>query len=421
MRFAHSFLVWGTICAAAFHLAGCASPARTISIEGFEQRVATHEDQALTQRERIATRLLQRLETRHAQQQAAGQADQPFTYEILMLSSGGQYGAFGVGVLQGWSQVTDASARRPEFDLVTGVSTGALIAPFALLGTDDSIRRINQLYHEASDRLALLRGIFFFLPWQPSFFDNRPLAERIEIEVDTHTVRGIAEAHEQHRKLLLGSTDLDLGRFRIWDLGPQAVRALATDDADTLHRMLLSSASIPGVFPPVAIDGALYADGAAAQAAFVGLDRKEIVQVFREFAARNPDAPMPRLRFWVIVNGYLDAKPELTQAAWVPVVRRSVAVLTSYSMRVTLRHMQFGAELLAQDLNTDVDFRYLAVPHDLELPESQHRLFDQELMHRLAAEGFRLGRDPSSWRSQALAPEIPGSAIHLDPMQFEAP
>jgi hypothetical protein len=421
MRFGHSFLVCVALCATAIHLASCASPPRTITAEAFEERVAAHEAQSLAQRDRIAARLLQRLETRHAGQQALGREDQPFTYEILMLSSGGQYGAFGVGVLQGWSQVTETTVRRPEFDLVTGVSTGALIAPFGLLGTDDSIQRISQLYHEASDRMALLRGLLFFMPWQPSFFDNGPLAERIAAEVDMDTVRGIAEAHAQHRKLLLGSTDLDLGRFRIWDLGPRAARALETGDAEKLHRILLSSASIPAAFPPVAIEGALYADGAAAQAAFVGLDLQEIVQVFREFAARNPDAPMPRLRFWVIVNGYLDIRPELTRAAWVPVVRRSVAVLTSYSMRVTLRHMQFGAELLARDLNTEVDFRYIAVPHDLELPESRHRLFDQELMRRLAAEGFRLGRDPSSWRSDALAPEIPGSALHMEPVRFDAP
>jgi hypothetical protein len=219
MRFGHSLLVCVLLWATAIHLAGCASPARTITADAFDERVAAHEAQSLAQRDRIAARLLQRLETRHAEQQALGWEDQPFTYEILMLSSGGQYGAFGVGVLQGWSQVPETAVRRPEFDLVTGVSTGALIAPFALLGTDDSIRRISQLYHEASDRLALLRGLLFFLPWQPSFFDNRPLAERIAAEVDMDTIRGIAEAHAEHRKLLLGSTDLDRGRFRIWDLG----------------------------------------------------------------------------------------------------------------------------------------------------------------------------------------------------------
>jgi 5,10-methenyltetrahydromethanopterin hydrogenase len=73
----------------------------------------------------------------------------------------------------------------------------------------------------------------------------------------------------------------------------------------------------------VDIDGVLYADGAIAQAAFVGLDREEIVQVFRAFAARNPGAAMPKLRFWMIVNGFLDVDPELLKLSWMPVAKRS--------------------------------------------------------------------------------------------------
>ncbi|MFO8153971.1 patatin-like phospholipase family protein [Thioalkalivibrio sp.] len=395
---------------------GCGSaPPRAMSQQAFAERLAGHEEQALAQREAIAARLLRRLEYRHAEQAERGQAGEPFTYEILMLSSGGQFGAFGVGVLQGWSEVEDPAFRRPEFDLVTGVSTGALIAPFSLLGTDDSIRRIDQLYREASDQLATLRGLLFFLPRQPSFFDNQPLADRIASELDLATVRGIAAAHAEHRKLLLGSTDLDLGRFRIWDVGPKAVRALETQDPTEIHRMMLSSAAIPAAFPPVEIDGVLYADGAVAQGAFVGLDREEIVQVFQEFRERNPDAPMPKLRFWMIVNGFLDVDPELVKSSWVPGARRSIEVLTSYAMRVTLRHMQFGVELLGEDLDTQADFFYLAVPHDLELPPQTQRLFDPEVMKTLAAEGRRLGREPASWRTEALAPEIPGSALDLDP------
>jgi hypothetical protein len=399
---------------AASAVVGCASTPRTMSEQAFAERVAVHEARSLAQRDDIAQRLLRRLEYRHAEQQRLGRADEPFTYEVLMLSSGGQFGAFGVGVLQGWSEVQDAPFERPEFDLVTGVSTGALIAPFSLLGTDHSIQRIDQLYREASDRLATLRGILFFLPQRPSFFDNQPLADRIASELDLATVRGIADAHAEHRKLLLGSTDLDLGRFRIWDMGPRAVRALETQDLTEVHRILLSSASIPAVFPPVDIDGALYADGAAAQAAFVGLDREEIVQVFREFSARNPGAAMPKLRFWMIVNGFLDVDPELIKVSWVPVAKRSTQVLTSYAMRVTLRHMQFGVELLARDLDTQADFFYLAVTHDLELPPQTQRLFDPQVMQALAAEGRRLGRDPLSWRTEALAPEIPGSALRLN-------
>lgn len=131
---------------AASALVGCAGTPRAMSEQTFAERVAAHEAQSLAQRDEIAERLLRRLEYRLAEQQSQGRSHEPFTYEVLMLSSGGQFGAFGVGVLQGWSEVQDPSFQRPEFDLVTGVSTGALIAPFSLLGTVHSIQRIDQLY-----------------------------------------------------------------------------------------------------------------------------------------------------------------------------------------------------------------------------------------------------------------------------------
>jgi hypothetical protein len=400
-------------------MAACASAPRSIGSAELAARVAEHESLALAQRHAIATRVLRRLEYRYAEQLDNGRGQEPITFDILMLSSGGQFGAFGVGVLQGWATVEDEAGRRPEFDLVTGVSTGALIAPFGLLGTDNDIRRIGQLYSEADDTLAILRGLLFFLPWQPSFFDNRPLAERIKIEVDETTVRGLAAAHAEHRLLLIGSTDLDLGRFRMWDIGPKAREAHENGDFARLHDILLSSAAIPAAFPPVEIDGTLFVDGAAAQAAFVGLDREELVEAFRAFAARHPDAPMPTVRFWMIVNGYLDVSPELVEQRWIPVAGRSAAVLTSYAMRTTLRHMQFGVELIGHDLGVPAEFRYLAVPADLALPPSGSRLFDRQVMTILAEVGHALGAAGDAWQTEAAAPEVPGSAIQLQRLLFD--
>jgi len=78
--------------------------------------------------------------------------------------------------------------------------------------------------------------------------------------------------------------------------------------------------------------------------------------------------------------------------------------------------MQFGIELLARDLETEADFFYVAVPHDLELPPQTERLFVPQVMQVLAAEGRRLGREPSSWQTEALAPESPGSPLRVDPV-----
>lgn len=377
-----------------------------------QARVAAHQDSVLDQRDRIAQRFLARLESLHQANRAAGSGE-PVEVNVLMLSSGGQYGAFGTGVLDGWSDSDSVEFRRPTFDIVTGVSTGALIAPFAISGEGESLARVADLFKEADDSFARLRGLLFFLPWRTSIFDTRVLEERVQSEIDAATVQRVADAHHQHRMLLIGTVDLDLGRFHIWDMGPIAVEAASSESLARFHDAMIASASIPGAFPPKEIDGVLYTDGAAALATFIGLDRDLIKQVIAAFLRRNPDAQIPTLRMWMIVNGHIDPPAQLAQQGWTSVALRSAQVIASYSLRGTLRQMQLGAELIGRDLGTPVQFRYIAVPSAVDLPEPTSLLFDQELMFELHALGYALGSDPDAWRTDAIAPDIPGSSIIL--------
>jgi predicted acylesterase/phospholipase RssA len=107
------------------------------------------------------------------------------TIDLLIISGGGDWGAFGAGVLKGWGRVKGELAR-PQFDAVTGVSTGALIAPFAFLGDDESIERIVQLYRNPAVDIATSRGLLFFLPNNPSFY----LLPGLERELRTALDRG---------------------------------------------------------------------------------------------------------------------------------------------------------------------------------------------------------------------------------------
>ncbi len=386
--------------------AGCSAPPRTIDEATLQTRVAEHEHIALERRDRLAMRFLRRIELIHAEGR-----DGPVEMDVLLLSSGGQYGAFGAGVLAGWGDSRSPEHMRPTFDIVTGVSTGALIAPFALAGTDQSIRRVSELFKQADDSLATLRGLLFFLPWRTSMFDTRVLRERIQSEVDSDAIAEVIEAHAEHRMLLIGATDLDLGRFHIWDMGPIAIEAQRSGDISPFHNALISSSSIPGAFPPIEIDGVLYTDGAVAMATFLGLDRDLVRQVVSAFKERNPGAATPRLRMWMIVNGHIDPPKQLAEQGWTSVAVRSAAVMLSYSLRSTLRIMQLGAELIGRDIGEPVEFRYIAVPEDVDLPEPVGRLFDQALMTSLYGLGYRLGNDPASWRTEVIAPDIPGSTI----------
>lgn len=384
-------------------LVGCAPGTRIFMPTSDQVSLASHvySSTMLAQREAFSERLLKRLESKFSR-------NEPLTIDILSISSGGQYGAFAVGLLQGWSQVQSHALRRPEFDVVTGVSTGALIAPFAFVGTDESICRIDQLYQQVTDDLVVLRDIFFFLPWRPSFFDNRKLAERIEREMTGEMVREIAAQHALGRILLVGATDLDLGRLRVWDLGHEAELAAAKNDRKRIHRALLASAAIPGAFPPVEIDHSLYADGACTQQAISGVDREQIVSVVRAFGEAHPNAPTPRVRIWVIVNGKLDPETSVTRAEWVAVSSRALYTVLSYGLRTTLREFQLGAEALTAGSRIPCEFHYVAVPADFEIPvNGSYKLFDPVLMGRLSELGQKMGADPSVWRSDVAPVELP--------------
>jgi len=389
---------------------GCSPPQRSITAADLDTRIAEHTTRALDQRDRLARRFLNRIERVYQANLAEGKSD-PVEINVLLLSSGGQYGAFGTGVLNGWSHSESVEYRRPIFDIVTGVSTGALIAPFAISGEDDSIQLVAELFKQADDSFARLRGKLFFLPWRTSIFDTRVLWERVQSEVNLDVIRRVAIANEEDRMLLVGAVDLDLGRFHIWDLGPIAKDAVETGDLTLFQSALISSASIPGAFPPIEIDGTLYTDGAVALVTFLGLDRDLIRQVVRAFLERNPGAQVPRFRMWMIVNGHLDTESRLAEQGWTSVALRSAEVIGSYSLRSTLRLMQLGAELLGNDIGCPVEFRYIAVPEDVELPEPVGILFDTELMAELHHIGYELGKDPSSWHTEAIAPDIPGSTL----------
>jgi hypothetical protein len=174
-------------------------------------------------------------------------------HHYLALSGGGADGAYGAGLLVGWT----AQGTRPEFTVVTGTSTGALIAPFAFLGAKyDPVLR--KLYTELSTNDVVERRDLLDIVRNESATSSAPLRRLLEQYIDDAFVAELAEQHRRGRSLLIGTTNLDAARPVTWSLtriaasGSPRARAL-------IHDVLLASASIPGVFPPVLID--VEADG----------------------------------------------------------------------------------------------------------------------------------------------------------------
>jgi hypothetical protein len=235
--------------------AGCAGVRQARpAAELLAQRQAHDAEQAEKGRA-FRQRVVERLKARYDAHPEA-----PLMYDILVLSGGGDWGAFGAGVLKGWSRVHGPLAM-PEFDVVTGVSTGALIAPFAFLGDASSLDTIVDLYRHPRPDLVKQRWPLYFLPANESFATVPGLESELRGRVDMAMMRRIADATRQGRFLLVNTTDVDDGGSWVWDVGGEAQRAVETGDVDRVHRILLASSGIPGAFPFRVIDGSLYVDG----------------------------------------------------------------------------------------------------------------------------------------------------------------
>ncbi|NQW53499.1 MAG: patatin-like phospholipase family protein, partial [Rhodospirillales bacterium] len=166
----------------------------------------------------------------------------------LAMSGGGDNGAFGAGLMKGWTE----SGTRPEFKMVTGVSTGALIAPFAFLGPDYDAT-LHEVYTTMTpEKVYRLRGLMAAL-YDDAMADTGPLAEVIASYADQRMFDAIAREYEKGRLLLIGTTDLDAQRPVIWNIGALAA-SRHPQALDLFRKILRASAAIPGAFQPVMMD-----------------------------------------------------------------------------------------------------------------------------------------------------------------------
>ncbi len=170
-------------------------------------------------------------------------------YPHLALSGGGANGAFGAGLLNGWSKM----GTRPTFKIVTGVSTGALMAPYAFLGPPYDVTLREFYTTTASRQIFQMLSIIPQLLGGESLADTGPLRATLEQTVDAAFLQAIARAHESGRRLYIGTVDLDSQRFIVWNMG--LIATSGHPGAVQLFRnVMLASASVPIAFPPVFFD-----------------------------------------------------------------------------------------------------------------------------------------------------------------------
>ncbi len=236
---------------------------------------------------------------------------------LLALSGGGAGGAFGAGVLVGWGR----QGTRPQFQVVTGVSTGALIAPLAFLGADGD-RQLERAFSGAASK-GILQSHWTGALFGVSVFRGEPLRELVDRFVTDELLRSVAVEAAKGRLLLVATTDLDRNSLVIWDMG--AIAAHGGPSARTLFRdVLLASASVPGVFPPVLIRvesaGKIYeemhVDGGTTASLVAAPDIGAVIA--HEF---------PQLRgahMYILINGKLGVPEETASMMTVSILQRSV-------------------------------------------------------------------------------------------------
>jgi predicted acylesterase/phospholipase RssA len=372
---------------------------REIPDEQFRQMVERYREDLSADLELMKQTAVRRLEREYETSRTTGE---PFVYDVLIISGGGAKGAFGAGFLQGWGEIEPGPYARPEFDMVTGVSTGALIAPFAFLGTDEAYASAADFYANPEPNWMTKRGTIKFLPSHVSMYNNCHLHDTIRSVMDLPMVSTLAEAAGEDRLLLIGATNLDIGSGRVFDLGRAAQGALEDRTADRVGLILLASSAIPGAFPPLEIDGMLYADGGATSnlfvAAFPGRDG-----VIARFQANNPHAPLPKVRIWILINQHLKPRRVVTQPKWIEISGRALGTLTSTSQLFALAIIRDMVHQARTELGIDAELRLVSIPDDA--PENAtDEMFDQEFMRALQAIGRAMGGDPSHWTDQIPSP-----------------
>jgi len=193
------------------------------------------------------------------------------SFNVLVLSGGGAYGAWGAGVLDGWR---DATSPRPPFDIVTGISTGALLATFAFLGTPDDDDAMRRAFTTTTNDDVYRKKFLLAALFSDSLYSTAPFEELLERYLPDETLGRVAEAGRQGRRLYVGTVDLDEGTLAIWNMTELA----AAGQFDLYRRVIRAAAAIPVLFPPVMLDGKMHVDGGARSQLFL---RKRLLPVLR--------------------------------------------------------------------------------------------------------------------------------------------
>lgn len=298
---------------------------------------------------------------------------------VLCLSGGGADGAYSVGVICGWTCRGD----RPCFDVVTGISTGALIAPYAFLGSGYDAK-IRELYTNTDDRDIYrskpVTGIF-----SESFASNRPLARKLKEHVDADLLTAIAREHAKGRRLYIGTTEMEGHRFIVWDIGAIASQG-RPEDLELVRSIMLASTSIPGIFPPIRIPVTvnnqpyceMHVDGSVSQSVF--------------FLPPTSVKGQSETNVYVVIAGKLYADPEKVNP-------RAYNIALENLQGFSYAHTRSDVfRIWTNCASNGFSFQLTAIPAEFSAPATMSSI-DKAVMQQLYHEGVRQIMSGAAWRT----------------------
>jgi len=321
------------------------------------------------------------------------------TMDYLALSGGANDGAFGAGVLYGWS----AAGIRPQFNIVTGVSTGALIAPFAFLGSDYD-DELKEAYTTMSSEKVVTGSFMTFMQGITgglAVADNSPLAKKIKDVITQDMLDRIGEEHRKGRRLLMGTTNIEAQRSVIWDIGAIA-NSGNPDRLKLFHTIMLASSAVPGVVKPIFIDvtvdgqeyNEIHADGGVTTQLFL-----YPLQTIKGESAQFKKHGIAR-RLYIIRNNKAGPEYEPVVPGLFTITGRALLTLTKYNGLGDLYRLYLGAT------RDGIDYNLVQIPQDFK--EESQELFDPKYMAKLFDVGYQMGKGGVPWE------KAPPGVIYMD-------
>lgn len=293
-------------------------------------------------------------------------------YPMLVVSAGGLKGAYGAGFLKGWSQ----EGSRPIFKIITGVSSGSIIALCAFLGKDYD-DKLEKFFTTLSTKDIMKRNNVFSILFGKSFMSSSPLAKKISVIVDEKFMARVAEEHRRGRRLFIGTVNLDAEEFIVWDMGAVACKG-GPDSVQMFRKILLASSSMPMMFPPVyfkvsSVSGELYdemhVDGGAMRELF-----------FVDQLTKNIDFSKYRPQIYILSTSHMSPNRQQVRDNLIDIGTRALEMLEAQAYSGDIYR------LFAFVQKRSLDFNLAYIPADFKLHPKE--LFDIKEMQRLFKRGY---------------------------------